>query len=200
MEQKKPEINYERLVSYINELKQTITNINISRKISVLAEELELEKAKQNQKFDVHAIQSSRVRDILIYINNEYDGTQSSVRKISKKLESPERKYQEITSHINILAYRKSEGLTQENKRESEKLLKIALYLKEVRHQRHFAMPAEMDKPESVRFREILKYIDDIYDGTEESTQNICKMIIERGDMDEVLKHYKTRKSNEEER
>ena len=198
MEQKKPEINYERLVSYINELKQTITNINISRKISVLAEELE--KAKQNQKFDIHAIQSSRVRDILIYINNEYDGTQSSVRKISKKLESPERKYQEITSHINILAYRKSEGLTQENKRESEKLLKIALYLKEVRHQRHFAMPAEMDKPESVRFREILKYIDDIYDGTEESTQNICKMIIERGDMDEVLKHYKTRKSNEEER
>lgn len=198
MEQKKTEINYERLVSYINELKQTITNINISRKISVLAEELE--KAKQNQKFDVHAIQSSRVRDILIYINNEYDGTQSSVRKISKKLESPERKYQEITSHINILAYRKSEGLTQENKRESEKLLKIALYLKEVRHQRHFAMPAEMDKPESVRFREILKYIDDIYDGTEESTQNICKMIIERGDMDEVLKHYKTRKSNEEER
>ena len=101
---------------------------------------------------------------------------------------------------MKILAYRKAEIPSEENKEESKKILRLALYLNEVRKQRHLAMAGEVDRSERVRFREILECIDRIYDGTDESTRRICELLESRGDMDEVLKYYESEKPKEEER
>lgn len=199
MEQKKAKIDYEKLVSYISELQQIILDTDTLRKLNFLATELENMK-NQNEIMDINAIESSRVKDILIYIYEHYDRSKDSIRKISKRLENPERKYQDVAVHMKILAYRKAEIPSEENKEESKKILRLALYLNEVRKQRHLAMAGEVDRSERVRFREILECIDRIYDGTDESTRRICELLESRGDMDEVLKYYESEKPKEEER
>ena len=67
MEQKKTKMDYEKLVSYISELQQMISNTDILRKLNFLATELENMK-NQNEIMDINAMESSRVKDILIYI------------------------------------------------------------------------------------------------------------------------------------
>ena len=86
MEQKKAKMNYEKLVSYISELQQIILDTDTLRKLNFLATELENMK-NQNEIMDINAIESSRVKDILIYIYEHYDRSKDSIGKISKRLE-----------------------------------------------------------------------------------------------------------------
>ena len=201
MEQKKIKRDYEKLFSYISELQQKISEKDPEafRKINVLAAELG-KMQKQEKVLDLDMMEPSRAKDILEYIYAQYDGTEESVRRISKKLQNPEKKYEEVTAHIKILGYRKSAIPSKENKEEANKLFQLALYLLEVRKQRHLPMAAENDRIERIRFKEILEYIDKYYDGTDESTRNICNMIENRQDIDEVLKYHKREDKEEGER
>ncbi len=198
MEKKK--MDYEKLNSYVTELQNRMPKINIEsiKKVNNLAEFLdEIKNQKETTRFDNNEIEE--FKNILKYIYDEYDGTEKSIRKISKKIESPERKYDDVTSDIKILGYRKSVGQSEENKEEIDKLFRLAQYLIEVRKQRHLPMAGESDRSERARFTEILEYIDQHYDGTEESIKNICEMLESREDFDEVLSHQELENNNKEE-
>lgn len=111
------------------------------------------------------------------------------------KEKSPERKYAEVTTYINILSYR----ATEEEKPEiSGRLKKLEKYLQKVREQRHLGRITEDDRIEKLRFKEILGYINDNYDGTAESIKKICRTLDKREDIDEVLKHSKKEIKEEE--
>lgn len=105
--------------------------------------------------------------------------------------QSPERKYAELTSYIRILSYRASNEQNEKSKEVSKRLMKLATYLDEVRKQRHLCMLLENDRIERVRFKEILNYIDETYDGSENSTKEICKVLDRRDDIEEVLKYHR---------
>ncbi len=113
--------------------------------------------------------------------------------------QSPERKYAELTSYIRILSYRAINEQNEKSKEVGKRLMELATYLDEVRKQRHLCMPLENDRIEKVRFKEILEYINRKYDGTENSTKDICKALNKREDIEEVLKHHKEEKRRKEE-
>lgn len=121
---------------------------------------------------------------------------QSQVRK--KEEQSPERKYAELTSYIRILSYRAINEQNEKSKEVGKRLMELATYLEEVRKQRHLCMPVENDRIERVRFKEILEYIDEKYDGTENSTREICKTLDKREDIEEVLKYHKKQEKETE--
>ncbi len=112
--------------------------------------------------------------------------------------QSPERKYAALTSYIKILSYRATNQKSQKSEEVSKRLGEIATYLEEVRKQRHLCMISEKDRIERTRFREILEYIDNKYDGTESSVKDICKALNKREDIDEVLKYHKKEKEESE--
>ena len=121
-------------------------------------------------------------------------------RKEEKKKMSPQAKYRELISCIQILSIRASSAGNQEV---SGRLRRIAKYLEEVRKQKFLCMLSETDREEKVRYNELLEYIDTQYDGTEESLKEICRTLDKRKeDIDEVLKYYdkKNNQSKEEER
>ena len=106
---------------------------------------------------------------------------------------SPERKYAELISYIKILAYRAT------NEAVSNQLKAIAIYLEEIRKQKHLCMITETDRIEYVRFKEILEYIDNAYDGTEDSVEKICIILNKRKDVSEILKNYRNYRDNKKE-
>ena len=125
--------------------------------------------------------------------------TPEEKRKEEKKKMSPQAKYRELISCIQILSIRASSAGNQEV---SGRLRRIAKYLEEVRAQRHLCMLSEKDRTEKVRYNELLEYIDKQYDGTEVTLKEICRELDKREDIDEVLKYHdeKNKKSKEEER
>ena len=112
---------------------------------------------------------------------------------------SPQAKYRELTSSIQVLSIR---AIAEDNQEVYERLRRIAKYLEEVRAQRHLCMLSEKDRTEKVRYNELLEYIDKQYDGTEVTLKEICRELDKRKDIDEVLKYHdeKNKKSKEEER
>lgn len=114
--------------------------------------------------------------------------------------QSPERKYAELTSYIRILSYRAINEQNEKSKEVGKRLMELATYLDEVRKQRHLCMPLENDRIEKVRFKEILEYIEQKYDGTENCIRDICKVLDKREDIEEVLKHHKEEKRRKEEK
>lgn len=122
----------------------------------------------------------------------------SSQEKNKEKM-SPQAKYRELTSSIQVLSIR---AIAEDNQEVYEKLRRIAKYLEEVRAQRHLCMLSEKDRTEKVRYNELLEYIDKQYDGTEVTLKEICRELDKREDVDEVLKYHdeKNKKSKEAER
>lgn len=122
----------------------------------------------------------------------------SSQEKNKEKM-SPQAKYRELTSSIQVLSIR---AIAEDNQEVYERLRKIAKYLEEVRAQRHLCMLSEKDRTEKVRYNELLEYIDKQYDGTEVTLKEICRELDKREDVDEVLKYHdeKNKKSKEAER
>ncbi len=105
-----------------------------------------------------------------------------------------QQKYIELISCMKILSCR---AINENNKQIYEKLNRLAKYLEEVRAQRHLCMLSENDRIEKVRYTELLEYINNQYDGTENSLKEICRTLDKREDIDEVLK-YHDKKSNKE--
>lgn len=120
-------------------------------------------------------------------------------RKEEKKKMSPQAKYRELTSSIQVLSIR---AIAEGKQEIYERLRRLAKYLEEVRAQRHLCMLSEKDRTEKVRYNELLEYIDKQYDGTEVTLKEICRELDKREDIDEVLKYHdeKNKKSKEEER
>lgn len=120
-------------------------------------------------------------------------------RKEEKKKMSPQAKYRELTSSIQVLSIR---AIAEGKQEIYERLRRLAKYLEEVRAQRHLCMLSEKDRTEKVRYNELLEYIDKQYDGTEVTLKEICRELDKREDIDEVLKCHdkKNNQSKEEER
>lgn len=176
---------YSKMVDLSRKMPQ---NIGASHVIQDLVEFLK--DLEEEREIKVLPNEIPRYKDMLKYIYINYDGTEESIRKIRKKVSSPERKYDEITTAIKMLGDKELDNKTENGNQSAKKFFRISKYLLEVRGQRHLPMLSEMERPEKVRFKEIIDYIDLKYDGTEESILNICNMIENREDMDDVLKHH----------
>ena len=145
-----------------------------------------------------------KYEELLKYINKTYDGTEASLNAICREIEKrkkieAQQKYREVTSYIKILSYR---AINENNKKIYEKLNRLATYLDEVKKQKDLCQISEKDRIENVRYEEVLGYINDQYDGTEETLKTICRELDKREDIDEVLKYHdkKNNEKKEEER
>lgn len=88
-----------------------------------------------------------------------------------------QQKYRELISLVRVLSIKAiSEGKQEVN----ESLKNLEKYLEEMRAQRHLCMLSEKDRTENVRYEELLKYIDEQYDGSEESLNVICRELDKR--------------------
>ena len=144
-----------------------------------------------------------KYEELLKYINKTYDGTEASLNAICREIEKrkkieAQQKYREVTSYIKILSYR---AINENNTQVYAKLNRLATYLDEVRKQKELCQLSEKDRIENVRYEELLRYIDETYNGTEESVKKICKELDKKEDIDEVLKYHDKEKnpSKEEE-
>lgn len=144
-----------------------------------------------------------KYEELLKYINKTYDGTEASLNAICREIEKRKKievqqKYREVTSYIKILSYR---AINENNTQVYAKLNRLATYLDEVRKQKELCQLSEKDRIENVRYEELLRYIDETYNGTEESVKKICKELDKKEDIDEVLKYHDKEKnpSKEEE-
>ena len=145
-----------------------------------------------------------KYEELLKYINKTYDGTEASLNAICREIEKrkkieAQQKYREVTSYIKILSYR---AINENNTQVYAKLNRLATYLDEVKKQKGLCQISEKDRIENVRYEEVLGYINDQYDGTEETLKTICRELDKREDIDEVLKYHdkKNNEKKEEER
>ena len=145
-----------------------------------------------------------KYEELLKYINKTYDGTEASLNAICREIEKrkkieAQQKYREVTSYIKILSYR---AINENNTQIYAKLNRLATYLDEVKKQKDLCQISEKDRIENVRYEEVLGYINDQYDGTEETLKTICRELDKREDIDEVLKYHdkKNNEKKEEER
>lgn len=145
-----------------------------------------------------------KYEELLKYINKTYDGTEASLNAICREIEKrkkieAQQKYREVTSYIKILSYR---AINENNTQVYAKLNRLATYLDEVKKQKDLCQISEKDRIENVRYEEVLGYINDQYDGTEETLKTICRELDKREDIDEVLKYHdkKNNEKKEEER
>lgn len=184
MEQEATKINYETIRGYLQELQNKIPEKETEtlRKINYLTQILdEYKEGNTSTTENMDNEEIAKTKDALRYISAHYDGTEESIKRIKKRLESPERRYDELVSSIRILS-RKEE----ENKKKWEMMDR---YLQAVKDQRHLPQVMENERLERVRFEEILAIVDKSYDGTNESVKQICDDIEKREDMEEVLRH-----------
>ncbi len=184
MEQEATKINYETIRGYLQELQNKIPEKETEtlRKINYLTQILdEYKEGNTSTTENMDNEEIAKTKDALRYISAHYDGTEESIKRIKKRLESPERRYDELVSSIRILS-RKEE----ENKKKWEMMDR---YLQAVKDQRHLPQVMENERLERVRFEEILAIVDKNYDGTNESVKQICDDIEKREDMEEVLRH-----------
>ena len=185
MEQEATKINYETIRGYLQELQNKIPEKETEtlRKMNYLTQILDEYKDGNTATIEnMNNEEVAKTKEVLRYISAHYDGTEESIKRIKKRLESPERRYDELISSIRILARKE----TEEN---TKKLEMIVMYLQAVKDQRHLPQVTEIDRPEMKRFKEILGDIDKRYDGTNESVKQICDDIEKREDMEEVLRH-----------
>lgn len=145
-----------------------------------------------------------KYEELLKYINKTYDGTEASLNAICREIEKrkkieAQQKYREVTSYIKILSYR---AINENNTQVYAKLNRLTIYLDEVKKQKDLCQISEKDRTENVRYEEVLGYINDQYDGTEETLKTICRELDKREDIDEVLKYHdkKNNEKKEEER
>lgn len=145
-----------------------------------------------------------KYEELLKYINKTYDGTEASLNAICREIEKrkkieAQQKYREVTSYIKILSYR---AINENNTQVYAKLNRLTTYLDEVKKQKDLCQISEKDRTENVRYEEVLGYINDQYDGTEETLKTICRELDKREDIDEVLKYHdkKNNEKKEEER
>lgn len=147
--------------------------------------------------------ENKRYKQLLKCIDEKYDGTEESLNVICREIEKgkkveAQQKYREVTSYIKMLSYR---AINENNTQVSAKLNRLAIYLGEIRKQKELCQLSEKDRIENVRYEKLLRYIDETYNGTEESVKEICKELDKRKDIDEVLKYHDKEKnpSKEEE-
>ena len=119
-----------------------------------------------------------------------------SIQEKQKHNIDMQKKYRMAISSIQMLALRASSKDTH------EKLKRLAKFLEEVREQSYLCLISEKDRIEKVRYKELLEYIDEVYDKSKESVIKICETLEKREDIDEVLKYHDKKKthSREEER
>lgn len=198
MKEMNTEQKYKKLVEDISiRLTEESNNQEESERLERIAKYLGEVKAQTH-------LRRAKYEKLLEYIDKQYDGTEETLREICSTLDESEdingllhhnaqTKYREVTAAMQILATR---AVVENNQEAYERLKRLSQYLEEVRIQRHLCQPSEIDRIENVRYRELLEYIDNKYDGTEETIKEICRTLDKREDVDEVLK-YHDKKNNQ---